>query len=70
MQFQINKHFVAVVKCNSGNFMKTYMITGKCKTKGHICLDTDDVEKLARTVITSNTEPGVVMHVCNLSLRR
>lgn len=29
-------------------------------------MDTDDVEKLARTVITNNIEPGVVMHVCNL----
>lgn len=65
MQFQINKHFVAIVKYNSGNFMKTYMITGKCKTKGHINLDTDDIEKLA-----NNIEPGVVIHVYSLSLRR
>lgn len=50
--------------------MKTYMIKGKCKTQGHISLDTDDIEKLAGTVITDNIEPGVGMHVYTLILRR
>lgn len=30
-------------------------------------MNTDDIEKLARTIITNNIEPGVVIHVYNLS---